>query len=114
MNDQETTVAQLRQAMARFVAERDWEQFHDAKNLAMSIAIEAAELMELVQWLRSDQLAPLECDPAMRQRVREELADVMCYVLGMANALGIDLAEAVRDKMAMNGRKYPADRFKGR
>ena len=114
MSDQQTTLAELREAMAAFVRQRDWEQFHDPKNLAMSIAIEAAELMELFQWYRSDQLASLADDPAHRDAVEEELADVMCFVLSFANATGIDLSTAVRRKIARNASKYPAQQYRGR
>lgn len=114
MNDQDTTVSQLRQAVAGFVDQRDWQQFHDPKNLAMSIAIEAAELMEHFQWLRSDQLSEVtDCTESLEQ-IREELADVMCFLLAFANTLGIDVASAVEDKLVKNAAKYPADRFRGR
>lgn len=114
MNDQDTTVSQLRQAVAGFVDQRDWQQFHDPKNLAMSIAIEAAELMEHFQWLRNDQLSEVtDCTESLG-RIREELADVMCFLLAFANTLEIDVASAVEDKLVKNAAKYPADRFRGR
>ena len=114
MTDQETTLAQLRAAVAEFVRARDWEQFHDPKNLAMSIAIEAAELMELFQWHRSDQLPEIRGEPPLRQRIREELADVTCFVLSFANAVDIDLSSAVREKLHKNAHKYPVERYHGR
>jgi len=114
LNDQDTTVSQLRQAVAGFVDQRDWQQFHDPKNLAMSIAIEAAELMEHFQWLRSDQLSEVtDCTESLEQ-IRQELADVMCFLLAFANTLGMDVASAVEDKLVKNAAKYPADRFRGR
>jgi dCTP diphosphatase len=112
--DANTTVAALRQQMAAFVRARDWEQFHDPKNLAASIAIEAAELMEHFQWLRSDQLAGLPDDPEAMQQIREELADVLAFVISFANRMEIDLAQAFTDKMVKNARKYPEDKFRGR
>ena len=78
-----------------FVDERDWQKFHDPKNLSMSIAIEAAELMEHFQWLRSDQLQDLKDDPEAMAHIEEELADVFCYVLAFAGAMGIDLCAAL-------------------
>lgn len=114
LNDHTTTVAQLRAAMQRFVDERDWREFHDPKNLAMSIAIESAELMEHFQWLRSEQLADAAARPEMRQQICEELADILCYALSFANALNIDVAQAVTDKLVKNEQKYPAERFRGR
>lgn len=112
--DAVTSVAQLRALVARFVDERDWRQFHDPKNLAMSIAIEAAELMEHFQWLRSDQLADATADPETLRQIREELADILAFALAFANRLGIDVTDALTEKMKKNAVKYPADRFRGR
>ena len=114
MGDQTTTVGQLKRIMADFVAERQWEQFHDPKNLAASIAIETAELMEHFQWRRSDQLDEVRNDTKIMAEIREEVADVTAYLLSFANAMDIDIANALRDKMVKNARKYPADEFKGR
>ncbi|MCH7702773.1 MAG: nucleotide pyrophosphohydrolase [Planctomycetes bacterium] len=114
MDDEHTTVATLRRMMADFVAQREWEPFHDPKNLAASIAIEAAELMEHFQWLRSDQLEGVQKDPKALGEIREELADITAYVLSFANAMGIDLSSALADKMAKNDKKYPVERFRGR
>ncbi len=112
--DAETSVAQLREMVARFVGERDWQQFHDPKNLAMSIAIEAAELMEHFQWLRSDQLAEVTGNEQTMAHIREELSDVLAFALAFANALGIDITDSLTAKMEKNARKYPVDRFRGR
>lgn len=113
MNDSQTCVQELRGLIADFVAARKWERYHDPKNLAMSIAIEAAELMEHFQWARSDELAQLLRDEKVRGEVRDELADVVCYVLALANVLDLDLSAAVRDKVQKNSAKYPAERFQG-
>ncbi|MFQ5491730.1 MAG: nucleotide pyrophosphohydrolase [Phycisphaerae bacterium] len=114
MNDRETTVAQLRQLMADFVAARKWEPFHDPKNLAASIAIETAELMEHFQWLRTDELANFRDNAEQMAQVREELADITAYLLSFANALDIDVSAALADKMKKNAVRYPADQFQGR
>ncbi|MCH8969199.1 MAG: nucleotide pyrophosphohydrolase [Planctomycetes bacterium] len=114
MNDQETTVSAMKGFVQAFVDERDWQQFHDPKNLSMSIAIEAAELMEHFQWLRSDQLRDLKGDPEAMAHVEEELADVFCYVLAFAGAMGIDLCASLDSKMVKNREKYPVERFKGK
>lgn len=114
MSDRTTTIEELKEAVARFVAQRDWEQFHDPKNLAMSIAIEAAELMEHVQWLRTDQVRPDAIPETGRQEMAEELADVVCFTLSFANAMDIDIASAVRAKMIKNAQKYPQEKFRGR
>jgi NTP pyrophosphatase (non-canonical NTP hydrolase) len=114
MPDKTTTVADLRASVARFVAERDWEQFHNAKDLAISICIEAAELLEEFQWHDAAQVAAASVDPEARERARLELADILVYCLSLSNALGIDVSDAVRDKLAMAGRKYPAEVYHGR
>ena len=114
MSDQTTTVGELRARLAEFVAEREWQKYHNAKNLSMSIAIEAAELMEHFQWVRSDELPALLKDEQRRGEVATELADVLCYALSLANALDIDVSAAVIAKIARNARKYPADEFRGR
>lgn len=114
MSDRDTTVEQLRDAVRNFVAQRAWEQFHSPKNLAMSLAIEVAELMEHFQWLDVDESRKLCNDPRRREQVRQELADVLCYALALANVLDLDLSQAVRDKLQRNAEKYPADKFYGR
>ena len=84
------------------------------KNLAMSLAIEAAELMEHFQWLEVEESRHVADAPAVRQAIGEEMADVASYLLAMCNVLQLDLSDAVRDKMAKNARKYPVEQFKGR
>ena len=112
--DATTTVAELRRLVAEFVDLRDWQQFHSPKNLSMSLAIEAAELMEHFQWLTVQQSRELTQQPDKLAEVADELADVLSYALAMANQLEIDLSGALRDKMAKNERKYPADEYRGR
>jgi NTP pyrophosphatase (non-canonical NTP hydrolase) len=114
MHDTDTTLADLKQRIAAFVAARDWQQFHAPKNLAMSLAIEAAELMEHFQWLTVEESRALAADPTRLAAVGEELADVLCYALAMGNALGLDLAATVAAKMEKNAAKYPADEYRGR
>ena len=114
MRDSTTTVAELIKLVDDFVTERDWQPFHDAKNLSASIAIEAAELMEHFQWLRSDQLDSVGEDTQAMAEVREELADITAYLLSFANKMGIDVSSALEEKMRKNAVKYPADRFRGR
>jgi NTP pyrophosphatase (non-canonical NTP hydrolase) len=114
MTDAATTVAQLRQLVADFVDRRDWHRFHTPKNLAMSLAIEAAELMEHFQWLTPEQSRALAGQPERLAVVAEELADVLAYLLAVANELGLDLSTAFAAKMAANERKYPAEEYRGR
>lgn len=113
MNDRETTVAELREAMARFVALRGWGKFHRPKNLAMSLAIEAGELMEHFQWLAHDEVDAALDDAGVRGEVADEMADVLAYLLSLANAAEVDLSAAFEAKMARNETKYPPDEVFG-
>ena len=113
-NDSNTTITELRSIVSDFVDARDWQQFHRPKNLAMSIAIEAAELMEHFQWLTNEQVDEAVSDEERLSEMRDEMSDVLSYLLALANALDIDLTESLRDKMDKNNRKYPADQFRGR
>ncbi len=114
MTDADTTLARLRSLVEEFVHRRDWHQFHTPKNLAMSLAIEAAELMEHFQWLTPEQSRLVADRADARAAVADELADVLAYLLAMANELGLDLAAAFQLKMAKNEEKYPADQYRGR
>lgn len=114
LNDTTTTVALLREMVDRFVEERDWQPFHDPKNLSASIAIEASELMEHFQWLRTDQLDEVLANQAKMGAIREEIADVLAYVLSFADTMNIDLSSALTDKLKKNALKYPVDMYRGR
>lgn len=114
MTDRITTVGQLRAMVRRFVDDRDWQQFHAPKNLSMALSIEAAELMEHFQWLTVEHSRALRHDPDRLHAVTEELADVVCYALALANELDIDLTEAMRSKMRKNEEKYPVETYLGR
>lgn len=114
MSDSTTTVAALRQLVDEFVDQRDWRRFHAPKNLAMSMAIEAAELMEHFQWISAEESRGVADDADRLAAVGEELADVLCYALAMANELGLDLSTAIRRKIEKNQQKYPAEEFRGR
>ena len=102
---------ELRRRMREFVAERDWERFHSPKNLAMALSVEAAELVELFQWLtEAESAAP---DAERRRRVGEEMADVLWFLVRLADRLDVDLLAAAEAKLAANAAKYPADRVRG-
>ncbi len=102
---------ELKQRLRAFVAERDWQQFHSPKNLAMALSVEASELVELFQWLKeAESAAP---DEALRLRAAEELADVLWFLVRIADRLDIDLLAAAEAKFAKNERKYPAERVRG-
>jgi NTP pyrophosphatase (non-canonical NTP hydrolase) len=94
-----------------FRDQRDWKQFHNPKNLASSIVIEASELMEVFQWVESSKSE--ECAKKNIQRVSDEIADIMVYILYFCNDLGIDIDKALEDKIATNDKRYPADKAKG-
>lgn len=114
MADQNTTFFDLRQRVAEFVAARDWEQFHVPKNLSVAIAVEAAELMEHFQWLTPEQAASALRDEAKLAAVADELADVLIYVLSLANALDVDVSTTVLEKLERNEERYPAAEWRGR
>ncbi|MDZ7669462.1 MAG: nucleotide pyrophosphohydrolase [Gammaproteobacteria bacterium] len=104
-------IAALQQSLRRFAAERDWDQFHSPKNLAMALSVEAAELVEIFQWLTEVQSA--ELDEPTCASVAEEIADVQIYLARLADRLDIDIPKAVEKKLALNARKYPADKVRG-
>ncbi|MHB1869797.1 MAG: nucleotide pyrophosphohydrolase [Steroidobacteraceae bacterium] len=105
------SIETLRSALRRFAAQRDWDQFHLPKNLAIALSVEAAELLEHFQWMPDRESAALP--PEKRARVREELADVLLYLIRLADKLDIDLASAAVDKMAVNAKKYPVRKARG-
>ena len=108
------SLSHLKQKIQKFIHERDWEQFHSPKNLSMSLAIEAAELMEHFQWVDGAEAATRAQDPRHRAAVAEEIADVCCYLLSLVNTLDLDLSEITADKLARNAVKYPLETFRGK
>lgn len=112
--DERVTVGELRRLVDQFVTERDWHQFHAPKNLSMALAIEAAELMEHFQWIGVEESRDVAQDARRREAAGEELADVLCYALALANSLGLDVASAIEAKMLKNASKYPVQVIRGR
>ena len=110
-SDRSTSIMQLRDRVQKFVEDRDWSKYHNPKNLAMSIAIEAAELMELFQWVDDKETELMVRDSSIFTRLEEELADVVIYCLSLANATSVDIAQAVVEKIEKNGQKYPAEKL---
>ena len=104
-------IDELQKRLKQFAVERDWEQFHAPKNLAMALIVEAAELVEHFQWLTEQQSRELPEDKL--QEVSHELADIFIYNLRLAERLGIDILDAVNQKIALNEAKYPADKVRG-
>nr|WP_225590996.1 nucleotide pyrophosphohydrolase [Pseudoxanthomonas sp. PXM03] len=104
-------VQELQTALRRFAEERDWGQFHTPKNLAASLSIEAAEVLEHFQWLTDEQSQNLS--PEQRDKVALEIADVLLYLLQLADKLQIDPVAAAKNKLALNAEKYPVDKARG-
>ena len=102
---------QLRDELRRFAADRDWDQFHSPKNLASALAVEAAELLEPFQWLTEEQSRQLT--PEQSEAVRDEMADVLLYLVRLADKLDINLAAAASDKILRNSAKYPVEKARG-
>jgi dCTP diphosphatase len=106
------TLTELSRKLAAFADERDWDQFHNPKNLAMALVGEAGELIEHFQWLTFEEAANLP--PETREEVALEAADVLLFLLRLCDKLGIDLAQAAERKLAINARRYPVDEARGR
>lgn len=105
-----TTVNDLKELVERFIRDRGWEKFHTPRNLAESICIEAAELLEIFQWDLGDKTEMIN-NSIKLNRIKEELADVLIYCISMANNMKIDIAEAIFNKMKKNEEKYPAEKY---
>ena len=112
MNDKITTIQMLKEKVSQFINERDWRQFHGAKNLSMDITIEAAELMEIFTWAR-DQKEAETILKQKREHVEQELADIVFAALAFCNEYDIDLSSAMEQKIMINAAKYPIDKSKG-
>ncbi len=104
---------ELIEALRAFAEEREWDQFHTPKNLAMALAVEASELVEIFQWLTPEESALIMENADEAAAVREELADVYAYLLRIADITGISLDEALESKMALNAKRYPTELARG-
>lgn len=109
----ELDLAEVREFLRRFAEERDWEQFHTPKNLAMAMAGEVGELLEIFQWLTPEESAAVASEPERVGAVADELIDILQYVVRMADNFGIDLNEAFWRKFRENAERYPADEVQG-
>ncbi|MEB0032142.1 nucleotide pyrophosphohydrolase [Undibacterium sp. RTI2.1] len=103
----------LTDSLIQFRDQRNWKQYHDLKNLIISLHLETGELLELTQWKSEEQIANLQDDPRFQQELREECADVLHYLLLIAEKNGIDLIAAATEKIAKNEQRYPVDQFYG-
>lgn len=104
-------IQKLTERLREFAADRDWEQFHSPKNLAMALSVEVAEIVEHFQWLTEQQSR--ELDAAKMAQVKQELADAFIYLVRLSDQLKIDLFEAADQKLAINESRYPADQVRG-
>lgn len=103
----------IRKQLLQFRDERNWKQFHTLKNLIISLNLESAELLELTQWKSDDELAALKSDERFRQALKDECADVLLYLLLVAENSGIDLLQAAEEKIRKNAERYPVDQSYG-
>jgi len=114
MSDSNTKINILKNKVAEFVRERDWEQFHNPKDLAVSISIESAELLEKFQWKNNHEVDELLKNQEELQEIKDEIADIQIFLLSLANRLDLDISQIVTDKLKKNKKKYPVHKAKGR
>ena len=112
MSDENVSLAELKSAVAAFNLERDWGRYHNPRNLAMALSVEAAELLELYLWC--DDAGPQPAVESRGPKVADEMADVLICLLSLADRTGVDLADAVAAKLVRNAEKYPAEKVAGR
>lgn len=103
----------LKSKVRHFVRERDWEKYHTPKDLAIAIAVEAGELLDLFQWMKDSEMDKIKGNKNLMERIESELADVINHCLSMANALDIDIGKIVLAKLKETERKYPKEKYKG-
>lgn len=108
------SLERLAKKIADFCTERDWEQYHNPKNLSMALAVEASELMEIFQWLTIAESQKASLSPDQLKAIEEEIADVLIYAIRMSQVLDIDLLAAIASKLKKNAAKYPVEKIKGK
>jgi dCTP diphosphatase len=111
-NDENTVIKELITEVREFIRERNWEKYHNPKDLAESICIEAAELLQLFQWIKPEESKQLKNNPSKTRQIKEELADVVIYCLSMTNTLKLDLTTTILEKIEHNKKKYPKQQHK--
>ena len=114
LSDTTATIALLKKRIQKFVEDREWGKYHNSKDLAISIAVEASELLELFQWVREKDIEALLKDAAKFTMLEDELADIIILCLNLANVTGIDVSGAVMKKIEKNEVKYPVELVKGK
>ena len=113
MNDKETTILELKNFVEDFVQEREWSQFHNAKNLSMALTIEAGELMDIIKWNTPEECESMMSEKNTRQEATDELADIIIYAIAFANRNNINISNAIDQKMIKNRIEYPTDKYRG-
>ncbi len=111
--DSKTTVKELKNQVQKFCEDRDWDQYHDPKELAIGVSTESGELLDLFRFKSQKQMAEMLNDPERRERIAEELADVLYFVVRFSQRFGFDLSEGLKTKLEKNEKKYPIERSKG-
>ncbi len=111
--DNKTTIDDLKAQVKKFSDDRDWEQFHDAKELAIALSIEASEILEHFRWKTKEEVKELLKNPNKREDIEDEMADVLSFLLRMAQMNDIDLTKALERKLEKNNKKYPVEKSKG-
>ena len=107
-------IEELQEKVIDYRNQRDWAKYHNPKDLAISLSLEAGELLEIFQWKSQDEVELIKADPKQRQRVKEELGDIFIYALTMAHEFGFDPAEVILEKVEINDKKYPVEKARGR
>ena len=113
VKDQERKIHELKELIKKFCDERDWDQFHNAKDLAIALSIEASELLEIFRWKNPEEVKELFENKDKKEDISDEMADVLYFLIRMAQRYNIDLSEALEKKMEKNNKKYPIDKAKG-
>lgn len=106
-------VTALRKTLCQFDGERDWQQFHSLKNLAISVSCEASELLELFQWLSDEEATDISNDSKRKQSISHEIADIIMYILRIADKLDLNVSQAINEKITINQKRYPPHLVKG-
>jgi len=114
LSDTTATIALLKKRIQKFVEDREWGKYHNSKDLAISIAVEASELLELFQWVREKDIEALLKDASKFTMLEDELADIIILCLNLANVTGIDVSSAVMNKIEKNEARYPVELVKGK
>lgn len=107
-------ITEIQATLKEFATQRDWNKFHDPKNLSMSLAAEAGELLEIFQWLTSEEASQAKNNSELRQKTAHELADILLNAIRLADLMDINLDTAIKEKIVLNGKKYPVELVKGK